>query len=264
MISVIVSTYKPHLLQQLSENIAETIGVEYELIAIQNNAQYSLCEVYNMGVAKAKYDYYCFVHEDVLFKVNNWGQRLVSMMETDSSIGLIGVAGTKFRSSYPSALGQSPRLSQFRRGHIFQWITKEGSGYVHLELDENNIKKEIEDVVCIDGVCMFSKKDVFKHCRFDDAILKQFHGYDIDFSLQVFFAGFRVLVDRTILIYHASVGSYDKNNTIANRVIAKKWWHQLPVVTKDTNLSKIKISVLNYQNWTHFLVAILKRKLSRN
>jgi len=255
MISVIISTYQPILLQSVLQNIAETIGVEYEIVAIENKAQYSICEVYNMGVERAKYPFFCFVHEDVLFETKNWGERLVSIMENDNSIGLIGVAGTKFRSTYPSAIGQSPGLSQFLRGHIIHWDT-------YKDFDISQKKIETEDVVCIDGVFMFTKKEIFDYCRFDDKMLTHFHGYDIDFSLQVFFQSFRVIVDRGILLAHFSDGNYTLENTVSNRKVGNKWKNKLPVSTMDTHLSKFKLHLLDVLNWNYFLITALKRKLN--
>jgi GT2 family glycosyltransferase len=256
MISIVISTYKPLLFERVSQSIEATIGVAYEIIAIENHAQYSICEVYNMGEAKSKYPYLCFVHEDVLFKTQDWGKKLISTMHNDTSIGLIGVAGTKFKSSYLSALGQSLLLRRlFMRGHIFHWGTE------YTDFDSTLIHNEIEDVVCIDGVFMFVQKDVFKTCRFDDKLLTHFHGYDIDFSLQVFFQSFRVIVDRAIILDHHSSGDYSKLNVNANRKIGKKWLRKLPVATKDTNLSVFKLHYFDLLNWAYFLKTAFKRKL---
>jgi len=259
MISVIVSTYKPKLFEQFSLNLAKTIGVEYELIAIQNHAKYSLCEAYNMGVKQAKLNFFCFVHEDISFKTDNWGKRLISIMESDQKIGLIGVAGTKIKSSYPSGWGQSPALKRFNRGHAFQ-IFDDTHEFLYHDYDENLIKKDIEDVVCIDGIFMFSRREVFQKCRFDESLLTNFHGYDIDLSLQAFFAGFRVVVDRQIILYHDSYGTYDKNHTIANRKIVKKWKSKLPTTTDDNNLSKLKLYWLEFLNWKYFIIEAVRRK----
>jgi GT2 family glycosyltransferase len=254
MISVIISTYKPVLFQRVSQNIKETIGVEFEIVAIENDAKYSICEAYNIGVQKSKYPFLCFVHEDVLFETKNWGERLVSIMEKDSTIGLIGIAGTKFRSTYPSAIGQGPGLSKFLRGHIIHWDT-------YKDFDQSNEKKEVEDVVCVDGVFMFSNMAVFKTCHFDDALLTHFHGYDIDFSLQVYFNSYRVVVDRGILLAHFSNGNYSLENTISNRKVGRKWLKKLPIATKDNNLSYLSIYIFDVTNWLYFFKTALKRKL---
>ena len=254
MISVIISTQDSVLFHRISENIKETIGVEFEIIAIENKAQYSICEAYNIGVTKSKYPFMCFVHEDVLFKTTNWGDRLTSIMKKDQTIGLIGIAGSKFRSSYPSAIGQGPGLSRFLRGNIYAWDN-------YKDFDKRVQQNEIDDVVCIDGVFMFSKKEVFNNCKFDDKLLTHFHGYDIDFSLQVFFQSYRVVVDRSVLIAHYSNGNYVGQNTIANRKVGKKWMKKLPVATKDSHLSGLEIRILDSFNWLYFLKTALKRNV---
>ena len=119
MISIIISTRKDKSsLKNIIENFSSTIGVEHEYVFIENGGKYSLCEAYNLGVEKAQFDYFCFVHDDILIKSENWGVKLISLMENDTSIGLIGVAGTKFKSTYPSGWGQSPYLRRFNKGHI--------------------------------------------------------------------------------------------------------------------------------------------------
>jgi len=258
MISIIISTYKPLLFQQVSKSIEKTIGVEYEIIAIENHAKYSICEAYNIGVSKSKYPYLCFVHEDVLFKTNDWGKRLISTMKSDSSIGLIGVVGTKFKSSYPSALGQSPLLwKEFMRGHIYHWDKN------YFDYDNTLEHKDIEDVVCVDGVFLFTQKLIFQQCRFDEKLLTHFHGYDIDFSLQVLFQSYRVVVDRCMVVDHHSDGNYSVQNSIANRKVAKKWFWKLPVVSKDLKMTWLKRHQIDAINWYYFLVTALNRKLNR-
>ena len=260
MISIIISTRKDEAsLNSSIENIDKTIGIAYELVVIENKAKYSLCEAYNLGVERAKYNYLCFVHDDILFKTQDWGKKLVSLMESDSSIGLIGVAGTKFKSSYPSGWGQSPYLSKFNKGHIYSKL--EGQTENHFDFVINSPKNNFDDVICLDGVFLFTKREVFKSCRFDHNLLTNYHGYDIDFSLQVYFNSFRVIVDRELLLIHHSGGNYSELYTAANRLISKKWKSRLPVATKDTNLKPVELNYLDCLNWFHFLTTALKRKL---
>jgi len=254
MISIIISTQDKALLDRLSENINDTIGVDFEIVAIENKARYSICEAYNIGVSKSNFQYLCFVHEDVLFRTKDWGKRLITIMKNDPAIGLIGIAGTKFRSTYPSAIGQGPGLRKFLRGNIYHWDE-------YKNFDVSNQQNELDDVVCIDGVFMFTKKEVFTYCRFDDKLLTHFHGYDIDFSLQVFFQSFRVIVDRGILLAHYSNGNYIGQNTIANRKVGRKWIKKLPVATKDTHLSRMEIRFLDFLNWIYFIRTAFERNL---
>jgi len=260
MISIIVSTHKPNLFKQFSENLNNTIGIEYELIAIENPAQYSICKAYNLGIEKAKYPFLCFVHEDVIFKTQDWGKRLLSLMEADTSIGLIGVAGSKFKSSYPlSGWGQGPSLNKYKRGHIFHQIKDETESYLNFDINSTN--KEIEEVICLDGVFLFSKKEVFKNCHFDDKILTDFHGYDADISLQVFFHNYKVMVDRRIELIHFSGGNYSAEYTVANKKIWKKWIFKLPVATSDLNMNKFELYKTDALNWYYSGIDTIKRKL---
>jgi GT2 family glycosyltransferase len=257
MISVIVSTRKnSKQLEPFITSLDKSIGIDYELILIENEKKYSLAKAYNMGVERAKYDYLCFVHDDVFFKITNWGERLISLLKQDPTIGLVGVAGNKFKSTYPSALGQSLKIRhRFMRGHIYHWETE------YTDFDQSVHPNEIDDVVCVDGVFLFTKREVFQYCRFDEELLTHFHGYDIDFSLQVFFKSYRVIVDRGILLDHHSSGDYSKQNTIANRKIGKKWMSKLPVATSDAHLSQYKLHCLDVLNWMYFMRMALKRKL---
>lgn len=92
MISIIISTNHQERLKNISDDIKKTIGkIDYEIIDIFNPKRYSLCEAYNIGVEKSKYHYLCFVHDDVIFRTNNWGERLVDLFENDPQIGLVGV-----------------------------------------------------------------------------------------------------------------------------------------------------------------------------
>jgi GT2 family glycosyltransferase len=262
MISVIISTHKPEYLESVKVSIEKTIGVPYEIIGIENHARYSICEAYNIGESQANYPYLCFVHEDVLFKTKDWGQRLISIMETDQSIGLIGVAGTKFKSTYPTgSWGQSSFLRKYKRGHVF--VSLDGQNEQHIEFDDSKQPKRLEEVVCVDGIFMFTKKEIYKDCKYDDRIFTNFHGYDLDFSFQVFFQSYKVMVCREIELIHMSKGNYTPYFTLANRLIQKKWNSKLPVASKDLGLSNYGLCYYNMGNNFISFVDTLMRKIKR-
>lgn len=247
MISIIISTHKSEYFKAVQISIEQTIGVEYEIIGIENHAQYSICEAYNIGENKAKYPYLCFMHEDILFKTKNWGKTLISIMEADKSIGLIGIAGTKFKSTYPTgSWGQSSFLKKYKRGHIY--VPSDKSAEKHIEFDESKQPQTLEEVVCIDGVLMFTKKDIYKSCRYDDNTFTNFHGYDLDFSLQVHFQSHKVMILRDIELIHLSTGNYTSYFTLANRLIQKKWKAKLPVASRDLDLSDFELFYYNTVN----------------
>ena len=55
MVSIIICSVSPHLLKELQQNIAQTIGIEYEIIAIDNREQHwPIAKVYNYAAQQAK------------------------------------------------------------------------------------------------------------------------------------------------------------------------------------------------------------------
>jgi len=90
-----------------------------------------------------------------------------------------------------------------------------------------------DEVVCVDGVFLFTRKEIWQQCRFDEDLLTNYHGYDIDFSLQVFFEGYKVLVNNYLLIQHFSMGRLDEHFYQAQRIIQQKWKGRLPVGSRD-------------------------------
>jgi GT2 family glycosyltransferase len=248
MISVIVSSCKSEVLLRFTQSLTNTIGTDFELITIENQAQYSLCQAYNLGIKNAKFPFLCFVHEDVIFKTNDWGKHLITKIEHDKNIGLIGIAGTKFKSTYPlSGWGQGPTLQKYKRGHIYHQLGNEEEK--HEEFDIHPTKSEFEEVVCVDGVFLFSTKEVFETCSFDSELLNNFHGYDTEISIQIFFRGYKIMVDRTLEIVHFSGGNYSPAYTQANRKISKKWKSKLPVASRDLKLKKFSLFIIDVINW---------------
>jgi len=263
MISIIISTHKPELFEAVKVSIDKTIGVAYEIIGVENHARYSICEAYNIGESQAKYPYLCFVHEDVLFKTKDWGKSLISIMEADKSIGLIGIAGTKFKSTYPTgSWGQSSFLTKYKRGHVF--VYADNLVEQHIEYDDSKHPELLEEVVCVDGVFMFTKKEVYKSCRYDDTVFTNFHGYDLDFSLQVFFQSYKVLVYRGVELIHLSQGNYTPYFTLANRLMQKKWGSKLPVASNDLGLNNSRLCYYNTVNNLISLKDTLIRKIKKH
>ena len=74
-----------YLLENLKLNIAETVGYEFEIIAWNNlTEQKPITEVYNLLAAKAKYPYWCFIHEDIRFDTVHWAVNLIKAFDESS------------------------------------------------------------------------------------------------------------------------------------------------------------------------------------
>src|SRR6476660_5311194 len=122
MISIIVSSISKTFLENFSKNVANTVGLEYEIISVDTTInQFGLCHAYNQGAGKSKFQYLCFIHEDVKFVTENWGKKLINHFNSDEEIGLLGIAGSVCKTKMSSMWHQSPlQNSEANRVNVIQ------------------------------------------------------------------------------------------------------------------------------------------------
>ena len=208
----------------LKKNIESTIGVDYETIIIDNsNSVYSIFSAYNKGIERSKFPFLCFIHEDILFRTQNWGVNLMLHLD-DKKTGIVGVAGGKLMTKVPAAW--------WSVGHGYKNLIQHynGSKYVQYELSGNSDNRQ--EAVVLDGVFLSFRRDLLDYIKFDES-LSGFHGYDHDISVQSILAGYNNYVVFNILIEHFSEGSL--NNQYYNNLIKvhKKWSDRLPLLCSD-------------------------------
>ena len=121
MFSIIICSISPERLSQLKANIQKTIGVEHEIIAFDNREKrYPIARVYNEGARQARYPYLFFVHEDVLFHSENWGEVIAGKLK-EPDCGVIGFVGSKMKLKVYSGWMQS---GEDRCGFLYQRVGK--------------------------------------------------------------------------------------------------------------------------------------------
>lgn len=241
MISIIICSRNPDIPAELKQNIAETIGCDYELVVMDNSRnQYSIFQAYNEGVRKSKGDVLCFMHDDIVFQTSNWG--VIESVFEDDTIGVIGFGGAHFMSSTPAYWSTSPYISEYCRHN--------DKGRVYDCIVEDYFVDNLADVAVVDGFCFFMPKTMFKKVSFDEDCYDGFHAYDMDICMQVLKLGYRVCVSRDVMIMHYWSESEMYKKKGANlldqnmQVFAKKWQQDLPV-TKGINLPDIVVNRLN-------------------
>jgi hypothetical protein len=255
MISVVVCSVNRNLALQIKRNIDETIGVEYELIIIDNNtANKGITQVYNDGASRAKFEIICFVHEDVLFRTHDWGKKIAGYYDQHPQLSLIGVAGSRYKSRTLS--GWSTGLRQFDCSNVLHINASGGEQKLYANPFSS---PDIEFTVTLDGVFICARKQSWKQISFDNN-LKGFHLYDIDFSCrhaQVSKVAVTFEIDLVHLTEGGNFGDAWVNNTIEwhsafkqqlplsaesslphntasiERILKKKWLHRL----KTENIS---------------------------
>jgi len=241
MISIVICSANPTYLNDLSINIRETIGVPYEVLSFDNSkGEFGICEIYNRGIAEAKFDILCFMHEDIIIHTHNWGEVLKEIFK-DPEVGLVGLAGSTYKSLAPTGYyftgNDQLELNYCNVKQRYKYDDKqEGHDYFNPTND-----KEVQ-VTCIDGVWLSASKAALTLYKFDDELLKGFHGYDLDLSFGII-QNLKVLVTFRILITHFSEGNFDKKWLREILKVHRKWSSILPLNLADID----KRAVLNIE-----------------
>lgn len=236
MISVVICSKNPDLLSRIEKNINATIGIAHEVIGIDNQVlPRGICEVYNEGGSKAGFPLICFVHEDVSFETLNWGQRIVDHF-SDPEVGLIGIAGGDTKSMVPGSWSVSLISNEI---NIFQHYRRNTVQPERILVSREKCNADKTAVVALDGVFMCTRKTVLDEFKFDANTLKGFHGYDIDFSLQVG-QRYKLFVVFDILLHHYSEGTPDRKWLESTRFIADKWRDMLPVTILPASSDQLR------------------------
>jgi hypothetical protein len=200
MISVLICSADNFLLEQIKSNIQRTIGIEHEILYIDNSIERKgICAVYNSLASRAKFPYLCFVHEDILFETNDWGAIIKDIFAKQDSVGVIGVAGSKYKSKALS--GWFTGVKEFDCANIIHKYSY-GDELICLKPHEDSL---IEEAVCIDGVFICCKRSVWAQLKFDEQQLPGFHFYDVDFSMRASRHS-TVIVTYQIQIVHITKG----------------------------------------------------------
>lgn len=201
MISLIVCSRNAADLQAVSDSVASTIGVPYELIAIDNSrGEFGICAAYNRGASCARHDLLCFMHEDLRFHTPNWGQ-VVAETLADPTVGVLGVTGGMYQVAAPAAWwGCGPELC---RQNVLEGYA-DGTQELVLHNPEG---RDLADVAVVDGMWLCSRRDVWQQHPFDEHTLTDFHFYDVDYCTELFRHQLRICVTFRLLVEHRSRGS---------------------------------------------------------
>lgn len=223
MISIIICSRTSELSSNIYSNIKNTIGCEYEFIIIDNSKnEYNIFSAYNEGVKRSKGEVLCFMHEDIIFHTNNWGNVVLESIK-NNSIGVVGVIGSQF---LPNKMA-SWWLCNSTKGQILQGYTNQKGNY-SCSLDGMPIQ-DVTDVVVVDGLWFCISKELFTLIEFDENTFNSFHCYDVDICMQVLEQDKRVVIVPNILIEHCSLGNVRTSYYNELKKFYNKWNKNLPI-----------------------------------
>lgn len=248
MISIIVCSVNLVCFEKLKFSISETIGIDYEIIKINNTIEkLSIAKAYNNGAKSAKYSKLVFIHEDIIFHTKNWGFTLVSFFNTLNNPGILGIAGSSYIPIVPSDW----------------WVSDQR--YLHTNFLSNN--KEIKNgkgklkslgiqepkkVFALDGMFLAMNKSVWEEFQFDES-LPGFHGYDTSICYRVS-KTFQNYFIPELLIEHFSKG-YPNETWLLNTISSNKSILSHLLNIKNVDLINKKLEITTY----HLFLGQLKK-----
>ena len=227
MISIIICSINPERCEKTLENFSKTIGIEYEVIVFDNRQKgWGLCKTYNYCAEKAKYQYLCFVHEDVFIDTKDWGKRIVEFVEKIPKCGVVGFAGGLQARKNFSSWWAGERRVNIRDGYNSRTRVYSRADYRnHAFINPDN--EPHSRVLCVDGLFHFVKKTIWEEVKYDESTFPAFHFYDVDFSLAVseLYSNYALL---NFDVFHDSSGNVNKEYIKWMFAFQEKWNGKLP------------------------------------
>ena len=207
----------------MKKNIAETVGCEYEFVVIDNSKNdYSIFSAYNEGIRRARGNDLCFMHDDILYKTQDWGIKVEQILK-DESIGFAGVIGSYVMTK---DYGYWDMMAPFVTGSVVVNetgpIANDGDAY-------NDVVSGGSDVAILDGMWLCGRKNLFEKLSFDEQTYSGFHMYDMDICMQSLVTGYRNVVVRGLDIRHYSHAQFNLAFCDALDMFHRKWAQHLPV-----------------------------------
>lgn len=228
MISIIICSCNQNDLTNVKKCIEQTIGVPYEIIAIDNrDNKYNIFSAYNEGIKNAQGDILCFMHEDLFFHTQDWGKLLECHLKNEN-VGLVGVFGAHFMPDcYPVTYWCNPcsgRLLQGSNNRTDKYSVGVLQKYESPQGDANEV-----EVVVMDGLWLCGNRSLFDKIKFDAETFNGFHCYDLDICMQSLMIGKKNIVVNDILIEHKSIGQVNDVFFIYLKKWYEKWQEVLPL-----------------------------------
>ena len=255
MISLIVCSVRPELLERAKRSVESSIGVAHEWVVADNrNTGKGICQVYNELAEKARFPFLIFLHEDVTFEGSDWGNRLIDHFMTDPKLGLVGLAGSNVKSSSISGwYTGDPQNDRFYLNHQLP-------GYAESLHQVPSTSMDLFPVVCLDGVFLCCRRTVWESIRFDEQNLRGFHFYDLDFSLRVA-RKFRVgVTTRVALTHHTEAGGDYGTRWLQEAMdFHHRWSDRLPMSLDQQSIDESSIQRIWLDRLKDQRISILDR-----
>ena len=237
-ISIVISS---HLSKEENKkfeiHLKNTIGLKNpEILIYENFNQYSLTEIYNIGLNESKNDIVLFIHNDIFFNTDNWGRILLSKFN-NTEYGIIGIAGTTDLNSNGVWWTDSSKMigSVFHKHNNKTFESKYSNSY----------NKEIIDAVVVDGLFIGVNKNKIQKSFVET--FKGFHYYDISFCIENFLSEVKIGVIFDIKVTHNSIGITNEQFENNRKIFVEEYKDRLPIKLKIDNIKDLSFREIQFK-----------------
>lgn len=271
-LSIVFSTREEN--PDFIKHIEETSGIDsIEILQFVNKGEYSLTEIYNKGLNKAKNDIIVFSHDDIILEERDkWAEKIIYHFR-QSNFGIIGKAGT-------TSLTKSGRWwdePYLMVGQVWHQQTDHKTGKTQIWENKysGNFGNRIIETIIVDGLFFAVHKGRLK--KYFDESFTGFHFYDIDFSFANHIEGVKVGVVFNFKITHKSIGMTNEQWEINRKKFVSKWNNFLPysitpeIIYDNSNIELFfqpKIAIIikkhNHESLIRCIKSILKTTSYKN
>ena len=251
-VSIVFSTRE--IDQKFIDHIRNTVGIkEFEVIPYTNKNKFSLAELYNKGLREAKYDIIVFIHDDIAFNHNNWGQALLKQFQ-NTDYGILGLAGTTDLIKDENGIAQRWWAMENR---MVGRIRHEINGKIINSFYSNRYDHPIQ-VVCLDGVFIAVNKH--RILKLFDERFEGFHYYDVSFTFANHLAGVKVGVVFDIDLTHKSGGNPDKKWHENALIFSKTYGDYIPCGVRPKQVDYDASTIKEFNPGNSFISVVIPTK----
>ena len=221
LISVVVSTKKR------DENYVKHIRKMFshpktQILVIENNGEYSLPEVYNMGLKESENDIVVFMHDDLILETTGLTNKINKLFESNPEFGIIGIAGTDILTT--GRWWETPPNMFGVVGHIHK-----GKRHVN-HYNKGSFNEKPKEVVIVDGLFIMVHKNRIKHTFNEE--FKGFHFYDLPICVDNHLDGVKIGVTTKIMVTHKSIGETNDMWEENKKQFEEKYVEHFPIKVK--------------------------------
>jgi hypothetical protein len=217
-VSVVISTRKidDEYLKHVSKMFSHP---KTEILVYENEGEYSLPQLYNVGLRDSQYDDVVFMHDDLTIETVNVTKKITRLFDNNPEFGIIGIAGTN---NLISGMWWQDRASMFGQ------VKHEHLGKIHRNSYSGLLGEDLKKVVIVDGLFFAVRKSRIAN-GFDEGF-PGFHFYDIPFCVSNYLAGVKIGVTTKITVVHKSIGMVNEQWKQNKELFETKFGAHLPLV----------------------------------